>query len=50
MICGSGTCALGILSGVCIVGVVIAAAGIGLLGFYLYRRNKRTDKISTSQQ
>jgi LPXTG-motif cell wall-anchored protein len=33
------------------VGVVIAAAaGIGLLGFYLYRRNKKTDKISTSQR
>jgi len=50
MICGSGTCPLGIWSGVCIVGVVSAVAGIGLLGFYLYRRNKKTDKISTSQQ
>ena len=49
MFCGSGACTLGIWSGVCIVGGVIAAAAIGLLGFFLYRRNKKTDKISTSQ-
>ena len=46
MVCG--TCTLGIWCGLCMVGVVIGGAAIGLLGFYLYRRNKNTNKPSTS--
>lgn len=49
MVCGSGTCTL-VLGGICIVGMTTVVAGIGLLGFYLYRRNKKTNKPSTAQQ
>jgi len=47
MVCG--TCSL-VMGGICIVGMAVVVAGVGLLGFYLYRRNRKTGKPSTSQQ
>jgi len=48
MVCG--TCTSGMWFGLCIAGAVIGGAAIGLMGFYLYRRNKKTNKPSTAQQ
>ena len=39
LLAGSGACASAVSGGICLVGGMIGAAAIGLLGFYLYRRN-----------
>ena len=46
---GSGACASAVSGGICLVGGTIGAAAIGLLVFYLYRRKKKTDKLSNPQ-
>ena len=46
---GSGACASAVPGGVCLLGGMIGAAAIGLLGFYLYRRKKKTDKLSNPE-
>jgi len=47
--CGTGACAWGFWAGVCIL-IGAAASAMGLLGFLLYRRIKKTGKASTAQQ
>jgi len=47
--CGTGACAWGFWTALCVLAVA-AAAGIGLLGFFLYRRLKKNTRASAAQQ
>ncbi len=49
MFCGTGACAWGFWTAICILAAA-AASAIGLLGFFLYRRIKKTNRASTAQQ
>lgn len=47
--CGTGACAWGFWTGVCIL-VAAAASAVVLLGFYLYRRIKKSSTASAAPQ